>query len=172
MTSAEFTRYRTGAGLSITKTATLLGVNASTIYRWEHGQSPIPSDAADTMRAHGSQAAEHRDPVSVHAYRLGRLWSYLEWAVGDVTANQRIKACESPRQMYALMLKTAQRNGRDGPVADLLAEIPSENPFPVRWPSLSYQGDWWLGYYHARADVRAPWQGEDSEPDDASASEA
>lgn len=55
MTSDEFRRARTRAGLSIRAAATYLDTTAATIQRWEAGRSRIPSEAADRI------AAESRD---------------------------------------------------------------------------------------------------------------
>ena len=50
MTSEEFTRHRRAAGLTYRAAAAALGVALSSIYRWEHGDRRIPSDAADRIR--------------------------------------------------------------------------------------------------------------------------
>ena len=50
MTDKEFAKLREHAGLTYRAAAAALGVALSSIYRWEHGQRRIPSEAADRIR--------------------------------------------------------------------------------------------------------------------------
>lgn len=50
MTPAELKAARTRLGLSQTRLAALLGVEQSTVWRWESGENHVPAPVAAFMR--------------------------------------------------------------------------------------------------------------------------
>lgn len=57
MTATEFRFLRAASGLSSRTLAAALGVQNSTVYRWEHGARRIPSEIADHLRRLASTPA-------------------------------------------------------------------------------------------------------------------
>lgn len=73
MTGAQFAALRQSIGLSGPELAAVLGVDRSTVYRWESGDSPIPAAvplALLTIRRHRTEMAGNNYPLAADIHRV------------------------------------------------------------------------------------------------------
>lgn len=157
VTSTEFRAARVEAGLSFRKAATALGVNKSTIQRWESGESPIPAFAEVVIRDIGAAW-----PSAGHA--LGRLTAAIETAFA-ITPTEVAQIATRPPLIATLIARLHQPESSDHlarlepEVTELLARVPPT--LPEHLPA-SQQAAFWVGYYQRRGGQR-PAQDETAE---------
>lgn len=156
MTGFEFKRARIDARLSVRKAAETLGVNPSTVSRWEAGDSPIPSAAAEQIAA---LATGTTHPHGEIAETLGRLYAVLEWVIGGAQIGPALssQAMTAPAMAFPQLIArahlpehAARLAQADAEITDLMSQIPVPPGFP-RVLVNAEQGAWQLGYYHRRA---------------------
>lgn len=73
MTGAQLAALRQSTGLSGPELAAVLGVDRSTVYRWESGASPIPAAvplALLTIRRHRTNMAGNNYPLAADVQRV------------------------------------------------------------------------------------------------------
>lgn len=158
MTPAEFRQLRHQAGLSYRKAASELGVARSTIQRWEAGDAAIPSTAADALRRIAYTTAEHQEPNMTVAYRLGRLVSLLEWVLDEESESYRLHIDTAPAQGLPPLVARAHQaahTARRSQVQPLITDLMGTLPDIPAHLSERESGQYWLGYYHQRGELRA-----------------
>ena len=156
MTGPEFREYRAAAGLSVRKAAETLSVAPATIQRWQMGESPIPSEAADRIR----ELAGPMDPEHARARTIGRLIAVLQhildapgqrprfpdtmhqiWAQSPAAATGQL--IQMARTMALPRFRAWEREIED--LMNDLGSIPSRMTLPV-------QSSAWLGYYGRKSE--------------------
>lgn len=84
-------------------------------------------------------------------YLLGRLVAALEHANVLVSPRSVELAPQQPAVHIAPAIARLASTGRSDLVADIMAELP---PDALTTTPLTAEGDYWLGYYHQRAEIR------------------
>jgi transcriptional regulator with XRE-family HTH domain len=153
MTGQEFRDARLRAGLQIEQCATYLGVAKSTIQRWEAGESSIPSEAADAMRAMAAHDhhPSNRSPAQAAAYAVGRVAAIVERASGrELPLSVRRHMDAGPLRTLAVLGRlAAQCPAAQDEIAQVLSTVSVAALEGVH--AATDTAYVWLGYYHGRA---------------------
>lgn len=73
MSGDQLASLRDAAGLTVAQLAAALGVERSTVYRWEDGTHPIPAAvplALLTIRRHRAEMAGNNYPLAIDVQRV------------------------------------------------------------------------------------------------------
>lgn len=89
-------------------------------------------------------------------YRLGRLYAVIEAAAKEQSAEKRAtdydQAVLQPHEAFPRMIKKANDNGCDQAlVSEIMKEIQA---FPTAPLANEEQGEFTLGYYHQKAELK------------------
>ncbi|HXI16884.1 MAG TPA: helix-turn-helix domain-containing protein [Chloroflexota bacterium] len=152
MTNDEFRAARTRASLTVRAAAAQLEVAPVTIWRWESGAFPIPTDAAEMIARLASGGPAH--PT---AYALGQVAGICAWVLDDDAVWPNFPT--SPEhwlgplmQRVLLPAYTVRRQQADHELTAIMQRVSAANlPDTL---SDEEQSQLWLGYYHWRADWR------------------
>lgn len=154
MMGAEFRDLRTAARLSRQALARQLAVHPSSIQRWEADESPIPSQAADTLR----QLAGDSPQDLTAAYALGRLFAVLEGVYGRPAPQGATTLLKGrPAAAFGALFSLARRanlrayQAAEPEIEALLSQVAAYPPFLAS----AADGELWRGYYTRRAERRS-----------------